>query len=229
MRVALKTVVLVSLFSTGAFAQVQPEGPLDGTTVAPGEPHPSGTLPPPASDSDPTPPAAAPGAIDGAVVRQAGVGGDVAYGRSGVVEVGGSGNISNSSSQFTIGFNPSIGWFFQDNLEISGIVNLSYVNVSGTGSTTFSLLAEPSYHLPFTDRFFGFLGLGFGLGYQTVGGAGFAFAPRLGTNILVGRSGVLTPALFGNYSTVRISRTGSGTNVQLNFSYGLQIGYTVML
>ena len=89
-------------------------------------------------------------------------------------------------------------------------------------------LIEPSFHLPFSQVAFGFLGLGAGVGYITGANAGFALQPRLGANFLVGRSGVLTPALTVAYSTTDAIRTPAGTILAVRTSYGMNIGYTVM-
>jgi hypothetical protein len=89
-------------------------------------------------------------------------------------------------------------------------------------------LIEPSFHLPFSQVAFGFLGLGAGVNYVTGADAGFALQPRLGANFLVGRSGVLTPALTVAYSTVEAIRTPAGAVLAVRSSYGMNIGYTVM-
>jgi hypothetical protein len=212
------------MISGSAFAQAADE---DRGTI--GEGNKSENLPPPTSDNDPRPPVAAPATPEGGMVRQAGVGGDVAYGRAGVVELGGSASFTTATNLTSLSFSPSIGWFFQDNLELSGILGVQFSNVAGVGSTFVTALVEPSYHIPFSDSVFGFLGIGAGLGYATGAGAGFALAPRLGMNLLVGRSGILTPAAFFNYSTVDISGAGQGATLRVNAAYGLQIGYTVML
>jgi hypothetical protein len=91
-----------------------------------------------------------------------------------------------------------------------------------------NFLAEPSYHLPMSDKLFAFLGVGAGLGYSQVGGAGFALAPRAGLNILIGRSGILTPAFNVVYNTNQAVQTPQGTLLAVNTSYGASAGYTVM-
>jgi hypothetical protein len=57
---------------------------------------------------------------------------------------------------------------------------------------------------------------------------GFAVAPRLGLNMMVGRSGIFTPAFNFNYSTTDAVQTNQGTLLAVNVSYGLNAGYTVM-
>ena len=101
------------------------------------------------------------------------------------------------ASNFThVSIAPSLGWVFMDNLQISGIGGVNSIDTGTNSSTVMTFLAEPSGPLPFNDKVFGFLGVGAGLGYSKDGGAGFALAPRLGLNVLVGRSGVLERVYF---------------------------------
>ncbi len=200
-------------------------GQQTGTTVT-GQP--AKPLPPPQSDHDPAPPVPAPGVPDNGVTEQAGVGGTQAYARAGVLELGGSAGFARASDFTQVNVSPSVGWFFMDNLQLSGIVGINYINASGNSSTLMTYLAEPSYHLPFSDKVFGFLGVGAGLAYAKGAGAGFALAPRLGINVLVGRSGILTPAFQMVYNTTETIPTANGTAVAINTTYGANIGYTVM-
>lgn len=168
------------------------------------------------------------------VTKQAGVGGTQAYGRAGVLELGGSGGFSISDRYNRFELAPSVGLFIADNLEISVIGAYSRVHVDGQGTSPgataseFKLLLEPSYHLPFSEVLFGFFGLGAGVKYLSGQDTGFALAPRLGLNILIGRSGILSPSLNVDYSTVDVINTPSGTVVGVQTSYGMNIGYTVM-
>ncbi len=223
------TVISAFLFGAAAWAQAADHDPApmgDGTI---GEGQKAETLPPAKSDHDPQPPVAAPATPSSGMVKQAGVGGDVAFGRAGVVELGGSAGVTSATGLTSVTFAPSVGWFFQDNLELSGITGVQFSNVDGNSSTFVTALVEPSYHIPFTPTAFGFLGLGMGGAYATDAGMGFALAPRVGMNVLLGRSGILTPAAFFNYSTVDISGNTEAATLRVNAAYGLQIGYTVML
>ncbi len=91
-----------------------------------------------------------------------------------------------------------------------------------------TLLAEPSYHYPVNTMTFAFLGLGAGVASATVSGAGFALAPRAGVNIMIGRSGILTPAFQVVYNTSGSIQTPQGTLLAVTTSYGMNLGYTVM-
>jgi hypothetical protein len=133
------------------------------------------------------------------------------------------------ATDFTqVNISPSIGWFFMDNVQISGIVGFNYINARGVDSTYTTVLAEPSFHIPFSRSLFGFFGVGAGLGYAKGAGAGLALAPRLGMNILIGRSGILTPALQLVYSTTEAVQTSQGTLLAVNTSFGANVGYTIM-
>lgn len=192
-------------------------------------------LPPPRSDNDAQPPVAAPMAENGpGITRQAGVGGTQAYGRVGVLELGGSGGLTLSNTFNRFELSPTIGWFVADNLELSLIGSYSRFHVDGSngakGATAseFKLLIEPSYHLPLSQTLFGFFGLGAGVAYLSGQNTGFALQPRLGLNILIGRSGILTPSMNVAYSTVDAINTPNGAIVGVQTSYGVNIGYTVM-
>ena len=189
---------------------------------------PSDELPTPRSDDDPHPKAASPRVPVGGVVKQAGVGGQTAYARAGVLELGGSANFVHATDFTQISLNPSFGWFFMDDIEISAIMSLSHLNGSGVDTTWVSGLIEPSIHIPFSDEVFGMLGAGVGIGYLDGPGLGFAFAPRIGLNVLVGRSGMLTPQFFMEYTTTEALVTPAGTLLAVNLSYGAGLGYTVM-
>ena len=168
------------------------------------------------------------------VTSQAGTGGTQAYGRSGVLELGGSAGFSAATSYSRWELSPSIGMFVMDNLELSLITGFSHFRIGPTDgservtATEIKALFEPSLHIPFSNVVFGFVGLGAGINYLSGHDAGFALQPRGGLNFLVGRSGVLTPAFIVNYSTVDALRTSAGTVLAVQTSYGMNIGYTVM-
>ena len=184
-----------------------------------------------ATDKDPIPkpprPVAATG--DNVIIEQAGVGSATAYAEAGVLEAGGSAGFSRSNSLTALTLSPSIGWFIADNFQISGLTNITYAAVDGDGSLFLTALVEPSYHLPFTDTIFGFAGVGAGLSYIEDAGAGFAIQPRIGMNLLIGRSGIFTPSINFAYSTVDADVVGTNqTLLTVEPSLGIQAGYTVM-
>lgn len=198
-----------------------------GATAPPTEP---ADLPKSQSDDDVAPPVASPGMPSGGVVSQAGVGGVVGYGRAGVLELGGSAGFAFASDYRSINFSPTIGWFLADNFEISAIASVANIKQGGASSSTlWSALLEPSYHLPFNRSVFGFLGVGAGAAHVSGLGTGFAVAPRIGANLMVGRSGVLTPSLSYQYTTISTDMGDADvTVVALTGALLLNIGYTAM-
>lgn len=211
-----------------ALASAQSTTTSTGDRVVVGEGTPSGSLPPSRSDHDPQPQVAAPVVPRGGIVEQAGVGGTTAYGRAGVLELGGNIGLNIASNQTSLTIAPTIGWFFADNIEISGIIGYRYSNVSGVSAHSLQILAEPSVHLPLSRTIFAFAGVGLGLSYVDGPGAGFAVAPRIGMNFAIGRSGILTPALSFSYATNDVIQTPQGSLLAVSTSFGANVGYTVM-
>jgi hypothetical protein len=234
MRTLSKTIftsVCVLALATPAVAQ---DAPVEDTGKTE-PPTPEEQLPAAQSDNDPQPEVAAPIAAlpPGGLVRQAGVGGVVGYGRAGVLELGGSAGLMLASGFRNMNVSPSIGWFIADNLELSAILGVSNIKAGDESATVFSALVEPSYHVPFNRTTFGFLGMGIGGSYVSELGGGLAVAPRIGANFLVGRSGVLTPSLSYEYTThdVDSNDTGDMTEVslvQVSSALRVNVGYTVM-
>ncbi len=248
-----------SLFlSTHAFAQPEADaqrnaeaesgGRVETHEAQVGAGQPQSSLPAPRSDNDPAPPVASPVVAATVVTEQAGVGGTQAYGRAGVLELGGSFDLTSATNYLSVGFNPTIGWFFMDNVEVSAIIGVNYnkttvvtpsiaPNLPATetdvSSTGVRLLLEPSFHIPFSQHIFAFAGLGFGLASQSSDpgedpGTGFAIAPRLGMNIMVGRSGIFTPAIQGVFQSTKAVQTPQGAVIAVDSSTGIGAGYTVM-
>jgi hypothetical protein len=198
-------------------------------------PTPKEALPPPVSTQDPAPPVASPDVTlpPGGVVSQAGVGGPVAYGRPGVLELGGSAGLMIAPDFRTVNFSPMIGWFVAENLELSAILGVSNIKARDEQATVWSALVEPSYHLPFNRTTFAFMGMGIGAAYVSELGAGLAIAPRIGMNLLVGRSGILTPSLSYEYTTHDVERVNVGDMQNVNVlsvssALRINIGYTAM-
>lgn len=222
--------------TTGADGSVTPasegEDPDDDTTNTPGsgeQPTAPSDLPEVQSDHDVAPEVAGVGVPSGGIVSQAGIGGVVGYGRAGVLELGGSAGFAFASDFRQMNISPTVGWFVADNLELSGIVGVSNIKTGDQQSTLWSALVEPSYHVPFNRSVFGFLGLGLGAAHVTGLGTGFALAPRLGANLMVGRSSVLTPSLSYQYTTIdAMDGATDVTVVALTGSLQFNVGYTAM-
>jgi hypothetical protein len=209
-----------------------PDG-TNGGTATPGSdaaPTTSADLPAAKSDHDVQPEVASPGMPTGGIVSQAGVGGVVGYGRAGVLELGGSAGFAFASDYRSMNLSPTVGWFLADNFEISAILSVSNIKTGDNASTLWSALLEPSYHVPFNRSIFGFLGLGSGAAHVSGLGTGFAVAPRIGANFMVGRSAVLTPSLSYEYTSIGTDMMGATdvTVVALTSAVHFNIGYTAM-
>lgn len=180
------------------------------------------------ADETPTPPGGssdvqAPDEVE--VARNAGVGSDLAYASRSVVEMGGVLALRHQSETTVFRISPSIGYFFVDNVELTLfpefiITRLGGDDTGGEGAQTdwsIGAVLEPSYHMPFSDRLFAFAGLGVGLNYAEDPGVDLLFRPRLGLDVLVGRSGIFKPAAFMDV----------GLNDGLSAG-GFEAGFTVM-
>jgi hypothetical protein len=154
------------------------------------------------------------------------------YGEEGVFEVGGSVAFFWDDPEFTVAVSPSFGVFLFDYFELSAIVDLEYVNDEDpdtgerTGSTTVIAVIEPSYHLPLEEGLYLLTGLGIGVGYDGEV-IGLELIPRVGLNIGIGRSGILTPAarvpiLLG------VSTIGEDGGFEASAAVGLEVGYTTI-
>lgn len=188
-------------------------------------------LPPATDDRDPAPPVAEPGAMEMAdgVIDQAGIGGVVGYGRAGVLELGGSAGLMIASDVRILNASPSIGWYVVDNIELTGILSVSNIEVADNSVTVWSALLEPSYHFPVNRSMFAFAGLGVGASYVSELGAGVAVAPRLGINMMVGRSSVLTPSISYEYTTHDVDdEMENVSTAQVSSAMRVNVGYTAM-
>jgi hypothetical protein len=218
-----------------AFADDEPV-PNTGTPESTAAPTPSGQLPPAESDADPAPPVPTPNipGLQGDVVEQAGVGGTVGYARAGVLELGGAAGLTLAQDIRAVNFSPSIGWFLVDNFELSAILDVMNLKAGGESATLFSFLAEPSFHLPFNRSLFGFIGMGVGAAYVSELGTGLAVAPRIGLDVMVGRSGILRPSLSYEYTThdamgsVDDEGNTNVTLVAISSALRFNIGYSTM-
>jgi hypothetical protein len=151
----------------------------------------------PTPPGGPPPDVRAPDEVE--VAKNAGVGSPLAYASRSVVEVGGVLAFRHQSETTSFRVSPSIGYFFIDNVELTLFPDLIITRIKGDdgedgegAQTDWSIGAvlEPSYHLPFSDRLFAFAGLGIGVNYAEDPGVDLLFRPRVGLDVLVGRSGI---------------------------------------
>lgn len=105
-----------------------------------------------------------------------------------------------------------VGWFFAHEFEMSFFGGVQFANGAGGPTVDFTLLAEPSVHLPLGRDVDGFAGLGGGLGFSK-DGVGVAIEQRVGADIVLGPAATLTPALAVLYATNRPQTASLGATV----------------
>lgn len=160
------------------------------------------------------------------VVEQTGVGGRVAYGSAGVLEVGGTGSLFATDDTVGLRFAPYAGWFVLDGLQLTYFHDvLGGKNQNETYFGTFALL-EVSGHFPINDRLLAMVGGGGGYLYNGED-HGFGMKGRLGLDVLVGRSGIFRPAFFALWGSAPIVPQVA-TVPPSKWGYGLEISYGVM-
>jgi len=166
----------------------------------------------------PSPPEGEAEEPDAKIVTGAGAGSDVAYASQFVVELGGTMSFTRRNDITMVRLAQVIGWFVIDNLEISLLPDLLVINLEGETEVAAGFALEPSYHISLGDQVLLFAGLGLGLHWGGDPGFEFVVRPRIGADLLIGRSGLLKPALFMDVGTAIGVSAG-----------GLEIGYTIML
>lgn len=148
------------------------------------------------------------------------------YAESQVLELGGAVSFTSSPSLTQIAVLPSFGWFFVDYVQLSVLPGVQYAKTHDTGwHGRFSLLAEPSFHIPVVGPLFVFFGAGMGGVYDQETGGGLAVAPRAGINLLIGGSGVLTGAY--SYVYTANERPAAGETDPHTRAHTLQFGFSV--
>ena len=181
------------------------------------------------SESNPTPPNSPVTEVDSVdVAHDAGVGSELAYASQSVLEIGGALALFHQSETTALSLTPFIGYFIIDGLQLSLLTQFSVIHISGNDDApdgdpaaearndfTIALLAEPSYHLAITEAVYVFLGLGFGVEFNKEQSADFIFRPRLGADLLVGRSAIFKPAI---YTAIGAADGFAGLGVEASFS-----------
>jgi hypothetical protein len=143
------------------------------------------------------------------VARDAGVGSPLAYGRQSVLEFGGMLSLSHRSETTELGASPSLGYFLFDGFQLTLFTLFRVIHVSGDdqapegspeadGQTDWVIqpLVEPSYHLALNDMLYVFAGAGLGLSFAEDPTVDFVVRPRIGLDVLIGRSAIFKPAFF---------------------------------
>ena len=215
-----------------ALADEQPTAPAPAEEQ-PAAPPAAPEYPPPASAAEPAPAAAPMVAAEATVVEQTRIDNVSAYGRKGTFELGGHTGMMMAPGFRNVNFSPTFGWFVSDGIELTTIAGVSNIKAGDSSSTVWSALLEPSYHVPLNRSTFGFFGVGVGAAYVSGLGTGLAVSPRIGANVLVGRSGVLTPSFSYEYTTHNVESVGDEdmkniTHAAVSSAMRINIGYTAM-
>lgn len=157
------------------------------------------------------------------VVEQAGVGGPVAYGDSGVLEVGGTGTIFVTRSTIVTRLSPFLGWFVFDGVQLAIVNDIFVSRLAGEIEAGFLGLVEVSFHVPLNKRLLFFLSAGPGALFNGAD-VGAAVRMRAGFDVLIGRSAVLHPGLFAQWSHIDLLSV-DGRRLEENIAFGLELGY----
>lgn len=168
------------------------------------------------------------------VSDETGVTGGTRYATAGVRELGAAAGLALAQDIRAVNFSPSMGWFLADNFQLSAILDVTNLKAGTASSTMWSALAEPSFHMPMSSSVFGFFGLGFGAAWVNELGTALAVAPRIGLDVMIGRSGILRPSLSYEYTThdamnsVDENGTTDVTLVAISSALRFNIGYSRM-
>jgi len=150
------------------------------------------------------------------------------YAEQGILEAGGNVTLVRANAFTQLGASPTFGWFFIDYVQLSIIPSFEYVSTAETGAKArVSTILEPSFHMQIVDVMFGFFGSGVGFAYEKTTGVGLAVAPRVGINLLVGGSGVLTAAFSFVYTATKRTAIEDGSTAPHTSTQGFQLGYSV--
>lgn len=149
------------------------------------------------------------------------------YAQQGILEMGGSLSFVNATKFMSLGFAPTAGWFFIDNVSLTLIPQINYVKAGGEVARLRAVvLVEPGFHMQMSGPLFAFFGAGVGVAYERQVGAGMALSPRAGLKVLVGGSGVLTTVFEYVYSANQKSEEPT-TDDPNSATYGVRAGYSV--
>lgn len=135
------------------------------------------------------------------------------YATAGTFEFGGALSVRWTDRILALTASPSFGYFLRDRFQLSALLDVTYTRLSDDGVTTSSKTAsfvvEPSYHSPSRDDVWLLGGLGFGVNYDGEH-VRFELIPRVGVNLEVGRSSLVTPSfavpiLIGSGTTAGVA------------------------
>lgn len=130
------------------------------------------------------------------VTQGAGMGSATPYAERGVVELGGRMLLDIREDISSFEFGPVFGYFVINNLQLSVLPFLGITHVTDETNWRLGGILEPSYHMGLYDWLYAFVGLGVGASYEDGPGVDALVRPVVGTDIMVGRSGIFKPSIF---------------------------------
>jgi hypothetical protein len=162
------------------------------------------------------------------VVEQVGVGSRVPYGAQNVLEVGGSGSAFQTGSGFYGRIAPFAGWFIIDGLELTYSNEVNLLLRDGEDlRVAFIMSIEPSLHLPLIDHMWLAIGAAGGVVYNGVD-AGAVLSPRVGIDLLVGRSGMLHISALATLATTDLMGPTATPEQSSQWRAGADIAYAAL-
>lgn len=166
--------------------------------------------------------------VEPTVVEQVGVGSRVPYGAQNVLEVGGSGAAFQTGSGFYGRVAPFAGWFIIDGLELTYANEVNLLLRDGEDfRVAFIMSIEPSLHLPLVDHLWLAIGAAGGVLYNGVD-AGAVVSPRLGIDLLVGRSGMLHISALATLATTDLMGPTATPDQSSQWRVGADVAYAAL-
>jgi hypothetical protein len=148
------------------------------------------------------------------------------YGTKGVREAGGSAGFMVAPEFHSVTVAPSFGWFIADRVQVSTILGLSNIRAGDSDATIISTVIEPSYHLQIDKKTLAFAGMGFGYAYVQDLGSGLTYTIRMGSQFLIGRTGVFAPSVSYDFRTnerdndmPKLPQIASESALRINLGY----------
>ncbi len=161
------------------------------------------------------------------VVEQAGVGGPLSYASATVLEVGGSGSLSVSGGHLYLRMAPFVAWFVLDGLSLSYMHEIYVSKQDAHYRVATAPMLGATVHFRVTDRLLVATGPECGAMYNG-DRWGVLGRLKLGLDILVGRSGILHPSVYGSWSSDDTIDPGGSLVAGEHWSLGFDIAYAAM-
>jgi hypothetical protein len=123
---------------------------------------------------------------------------------------------------------PSYGWFIADSVQLSTILGLTNIKAGDSNATIITTTLEPSYHLKLDEKTYAFAGAGFGYSYVQDLGSGITFTLRVGTQFMIGESGVFSPSVSYDLRTNKNDQMSGLAEIASESALRINLGYTTI-